>query len=669
LKLRTQAATLSLVLLVIPLLATEFLRNHQQALLTLQQQAVESTAKAVAATLNNNATALYPDENRLITPLEEESLLVGRLRSRPTVDGSLNEWSAIPQRTFGTTRRPFTVSLAADKTHLYMAIVVTEETKVYSSGDANQDPRGDRLMLTTWQNHQRQQYVITADAPGPVVARSHGRELSVARPNAVKGVWMDTQDGYQIELQMPADITQSRLGIYYVDVDEGGISTRGNSKPLDTTAPPWLVETPATLAAFADYADNHNIMLRIHDRWGWPLIASRALQDPAPKRVESWVSAIQKFVVGIPDPNLNVEYAESGRETSRDIVNALRGLPEPSLVLKNGQLIARYATPVDSDAGVMGVVVAEQPLQIARWLSADGFQKLLLQTAIAFILVAGCLIGFTILLGRRIERIDSHIAEAMLAGVGPSLSTGWLNDEIDQLTNRLNTQLEEQRRLQGYLRRLPASLSHEIRTPVAVIRSTLDLLSDTENTDGSLHADLIARARASLERLGHIIAIMNEANRLEKAIYVDERQPTDLKNLLSELTLAYGSTYPKWTFRLQSDDREAMAPVSPDLIVQALDKLVSNAMSFSRPGETITLQLERRGLWWRITVSNPGENLPEAREDLFAPMVSARTVGEEHHLGLGLYMVALIAKHHGGEPWARNTPDYSGAEVGFTVRA
>ena len=257
----------------------------------------------------------------------------------------------------------------------------------------------------------------------------------------------------------------------------------------------------------------------------------------------------------------------------------------------------------------------------------------------------------------------------MLTGGGTSLSAGWLNDEIDQLTNRLNTQLEEQRRLQGYLRRLPASLSHEIRTPVAVIRSTLDLLSDTENTDASQHADLIARARASLERLGHIIAIMNEANRLEKAIYVDERQPTDLKNLLNELTLAYGSTYPKWTFSLQSDDREAMAPVSPDLIVQALDKLVSNAMSFSKPGETITLQLERRGLWWRITVSNPGDNLPEAREDLFAPMVSARTVGEDHHLGLGLYMVALIAKHHGGEPWARNTPDYSGAEVGFTVRA
>ena len=668
-KLRTQAATLSLVLLVIPLLATEFLRNHQQALLTLQQQALESTAKAVAATLNHNASTLYPDKNRLITPLAEESLLVGRFRSRPTVDGSLNEWSAMPQRTFGTARRPFTVGLASDDTSLYVAMAVTEETKLYSPADNNKDPAGDRLILTTWQNNQRQQYVIATAAPGPVVARSHGRQLSVARPNAIKGVWIDTEDGYQIELQMPAGITQSRLGIYYVDVDEGGISTRGNSKPLDTAAPPWLIETPAALADFADYSDDHNIKLTIYDRWGWSLIASRALQDPTLNRDESWMRTIQTFVLGVPNPDLNLEYAKSGRETSRDIVNALRGLPESSLFLRNDQLITRYATPIDSDAGVMGVVVAEQPLQIARLLSADVFQELLLQTAIAFILVASCLIGFTILLGQRIRRIDSHVAEAMLTGGGTSLSAGWLNDEIDQLTNRVNTQLEEQRRLQGYLRRLPASLSHEIRTPVAVIRSTLDLLSDTENTDASQHADLIARARASLERLGHIIAIMNEANRLEKAIYVDERQPTDLKNLLNELTLAYGSTYPKWTFCLQSDDREAMAPVSPDLIVQALDKLVSNAMSFSKPGETITLQLERRGLWWRITVSNPGDNLPEAREDLFAPMVSARTVDEEHHLGLGLYMVALIAKHHGGEPWARNTPDYSGAEVGFTVRA
>ena len=219
---------------------------------------------------------------------------------------------------------------------------------------------------------------------------------------------------------MPAGITQSRLGIYYVDVDEGGISTRGNSKPLDTAAPPWLIETPAALADFADYSDDHNIKLTIYDRWGWPLIASRALQDPALNRDESWTRTIQTFVLGVPNPDLNLEYAKSGRETSRDIVNALRGLPESSLFLKNDQLITRYATPIDSDAGVgvMGVVVAEQPLPIARLLSADVFQELLLQTAIAFILVASCLIGFTILLGQRIRRIDSHVAEAMLTGGG-----------------------------------------------------------------------------------------------------------------------------------------------------------------------------------------------------------------------------------------------------------
>jgi signal transduction histidine kinase len=44
-----------------------------------------------------------------------------------------------------------------------------------------------------------------------------------------------------------------------------------------------------------------------------------------------------------------------------------------------------------------------------------------------------------------------------------------------------------------------------------------------------------------------------------------------------------------------------------------------------------------------------------------------KRAAEGHHLGLGLYIVALVAKHHHGEPWARSTE--TGAEVGFTVKA
>ena len=652
-----------------PLLSIEFLHKNQEALLTLQRQSIESTAEGLSASLTNDPATLYSDENRLVAPLEEESLQVVTLRDAPILDGNLNEWSDIRQRTFGTQRRPFTVSVASHNNYLYIGISVAEETKVYSTGVANEDPTGDRLILRTWLDERRQEYVIATPGPGPVVGRIHGRQLPSAQPSAITGAWLDTEAGYQIELRLPQGLTQSRLGIYYIDVDEGGISTRGNVRPIDTAAPPWLIETPPVLANLAKYSNDQKLQLTIYDRWGWPLVTTKQYMHPAAGRDASWVSALYTFLLGVPAPDLSLEHVTSGRETSRDIVNSLRGQPSHSLALKNDRLMARYATPINSNRGVMGVVVAEQPRQVPIALAIELLSSLLVQISVAIALIAGCFFGFSFLVARRIRRLDSHLTETIRIGGGESLAESWLNDEIDQLTQRLNAQMEEQQRLQGYLRRLPDSLSHEIRTPVAVIRSSLDLLSDTENIDSRQQADLILRARASLERLSHIIAVMNEANRLEKAIYVDEKKTTDLRSLLSELSSAYGSTYPEWTFRLQNDDPEAIAPVSPDLIVQALDKLVSNAISFADKGETIILRLERRGLWWRITVANPGHNLPEARKDLFAPMVSVRGRGEERHLGLGLYMVALIAKHHGGEPWARNTPDRPGAEVGFTVRA
>ncbi|MGB0381125.1 MAG: ATP-binding protein [Luminiphilus sp.] len=668
-KLRTQTAVLSLSLLAIPWLSIEFFHKNQEALLTLQRQTLESTAQGLSAVLTNDASALYADERRLVTPLEEASLLVGDLQEAPILDGNLDEWSDIPQRTFGTERRPFTVSMVSDDQYLYIGISVAEETKVYRADGSSQGPNGDRLILRTWLKERREEYVIATPKPGPVVGKVYGGQLPSAQPSAITGVWLDTDTGYQIELRLPHEITQSRLGIYYIDVDEGGISTRGNVRPIDTAAPPWLIETPPALATLADHSDKQGIKLTIHDRWGWPLVTTQQDTESATGRNTPWVSAFYNVLFDVPAPDLSLEYATNGRETSLDIVNSLRGQPGHSLALKNGQLIARYATPINSDAGVMGVVVAEQPRRVAIVLATEVVQRLLLQIGVATALIAGCFLGFSTLLTRRIRRLDAHLIETTQKGGREPLVESWLNDEIDHLTKRLNVQMEEQQRLQGYLRRLPHSLSHEIRTPVAVIRSTLDLLSDTENIDPRQQADLILRARTSLERLGHIIAVMNEANRLEKAIYVDEKQATDLKSLLTELSSAYSSTYPQWTFRLKNDDPEAIAPVSPDLIVQALDKLVSNAMSFTDKGETIILRLERRGLWWRITVANPGHNLPEAREDLFAPMVSVRGTGGERHLGLGLYMVALIAKHHGGEPWARNTPEHPGAEVGFTVRA
>jgi signal transduction histidine kinase len=97
-----------------------------------------------------------------------------------------------------------------------------------------------------------------------------------------------------------------------------------------------------------------------------------------------------------------------------------------------------------------------------------------------------------------------------------------------------------------------------------------------------------------------------------------------------------------------------------------LDKLVANAVEFRTGGE-VELVLGIDGASARLTVANEGPPLPKDMEGrLFDSMVSVRGPGREDggpHLGLGLYIVRLIAQFHDGRVAAANRPDGRGVAV------
>ena len=103
-------------------------------------------------------------------------------------------------------------------------------------------------------------------------------------------------------------------------------------------------------------------------------------------------------------------------------------------------------------------------------------------------------------------------------------------------------------------------------------------------------------------------------------------------------------------------------------MAQLLDKLVDNAVSFSAPGSRIDIELDDAGADVVLSVANRGPTLPATmREHLFDSLVSIRDSRDGRpHLGLGLHIVALIAKFHGGRVAADDLPDASGAV--FRVR-
>ena len=100
-----------------------------------------------------------------------------------------------------------------------------------------------------------------------------------------------------------------------------------------------------------------------------------------------------------------------------------------------------------------------------------------------------------------------------------------------------------------------------------------------------------------------------------------------------------------------------------------LDKLVDNAVGFSASGNAITVTVRDADGRVVLSVANPGPPLPQAMQhQVFDSLVSVRENRDGGtHLGLGLYIVALIAKFHGGSVEADNLPGAAGVVVSVSI--
>jgi len=108
---------------------------------------------------------------------------------------------------------------------------------------------------------------------------------------------------------------------------------------------------------------------------------------------------------------------------------------------------------------------------------------------------------------------------------------------------------------------------------------------------------------------------------------------------------------------------------APDLLAQALDKLVDNAVSMSGEDDEVTITVQSVDNRYELAVRNTGSRLPdELQERLFDSLVSLREKrGAGPHLGLGLYIVRLVTAAHNGSVSARNLPAGEGVEFLITL--
>ena len=670
-KLRLQLGLISLTFLGLPWAGCALLSENEQALRQAQIDGLQLTASAMAIALSNQPEMLYIDADRATAPFDADSLYSYRFDAQPIIDGYLDEWVDIPAQQFNNGKQQLRVKVAANDQSLLLALQVFGSTPNWYNPGLGGMSNGDRLLLSTWIGGKRQEYVVTTSAPGAVRAQPMGRRLAGSSAADIKGWWVDTGNGHQLELHLPRRLATSRFGIQFITVNEGGATYIGNMSPLTTEAPPWLVIAPLPIVHFIEEFNHSDLSITVLDRWGWPLATSESQHTPSDESVFWLMRWFYRQILAEPEALQLPASAPNGQWARPEINQAILGLSSTQLYENHQQFMLSVAAPIVSRNGVMGVVNLTQPRDSYLSLSDSAFASWLVRTLAALVVAGAGLFGFALFTSWRIRQLSLIVKRSNQRGTlgTPMPSTG-LADEIDDLAQDFNRLLSDVQGYQQYLSTLTHTLAHDLRTPIAVIASSLDNLKASD-IDAAQKEILRLRALSGLERLASMLSAMNEANRIETAIAGETLSHIDLLQLLRELTEAYQGTFKAWNISLDADVDNAWVQANAELIVQALDKLIDNAASFAEAGSAITVSLDRRGLWWRISVSNSGPALPEGdSQQLFDPLVSHRKnkAQGKTHMGLGLHIVKLIARRHNGEPVAFNRAD-SGVCVGFTVRA
>lgn len=353
----------------------------------------------------------------------------------------------------------------------------------------------------------------------------------------------------------------------------------------------------------------------------------------------------------------------------REIVAALLGAPGTRLrnTPDGRAVVASAAHPIWSGSNVVGVVVAEETTHPVLALRNEALERLLAVTLLALALVALLVLGFATRLSSRIRRLRDEAEGALDARgrIAHLVTASKAGDEIGDLSRSFSAMLGRLAQHHDYLQSLSSRLSHELRTPVAVVRSSLENLRL-----GGLPDDqrvYLDRAEDGIVRLNRILSRMTEATRLEASLAEQERERFDLARVVRECVAGYRLAYPGASFDLVVPELPIQVLGAPDLAAQLLDKLVTNALDFRLAGSPVRVTLSLANAHAELRVENRGAPLPEElRGKLFGSMISSRpgsSAGSEPHLGLGLYVARLIAEFHGGTIEAENLAAEGGVAI------
>jgi len=723
---RTKLLLVALLLLLIPWMSYVYVRDMKAFLLSGQEDALSLTSRAVATVLHDRPELFTEDTKINEGGSQENEIYAFPLPNYININGDLSDWGeqakqavtflptqnltdeALPEQNKDPAIVDFSVNhvLGYRGQFIYALFEVSDNEVFFRQKDFLRVDAADHIRLTL-QDPGRpiQRYTLIANTSGRMSIYLMDDDWVypiTGEPNYDLAAELALSDkGYNVELRVPRFMLSSdtRISMSVADVDnadtlsvESLIATTPQNENDDLSR--LLVQSPeiAKILKGLDRANTRiwvidderrvrtvvgNIENNTYDNQiDKPTNREKTLPyfwDLARYYYAQSLQIIFSYIIESPATSFD-DHKDSVEERNDQIITlALQGTisSDRRASLDEQGTILMSAHPIYLDDTIPGAVIVEQSTNRVLQRQQETLENVISVTLLVLITVATALLWFASRLTLRIRRLrnatdgaidrDGRIVSQKLKAEAKS------GDEIGDLSRSVSNMLGRLSQYTSYLRGLPDTLAHEVSNPLNVVNSSLHNLS--QQSPEIAQSKYMERAKNGINRIGAILRNLTEAANLEQAMQSETREKIDLTNLIESYVDGYSFSNPDQPFDVIIHDRPLLVEVAPDYIAQALDKLVDNAIDFAAPDTAIVFKARRVNKVAQIDVINQGSKLPDnMHERIFEPLVSlGRKDAQKTRLGMGLYVVKLIASFHGGEVLARNLLSSDGVIFSLTL--
>jgi two-component system, OmpR family, sensor histidine kinase ChvG len=425
-------------------------------------------------------------------------------------------------------------------------------------------------------------------------------------------------------------------------------------------------------AFLVDFSNLNHARVRVYDTNGIKKIDSFDLTEPTYELrnpdAEPWQKKAARRLDGVFDFLVDAEELEVFSEPLSDVAASWPEIAKAKSAKTSSQ--TRFAP--DRSYMVSAAAWAKNP-DVAILLTADArdvrakVRGERFSVGMFFLFVLGIGVVMSLFLARTIVMPLQHLATAAIRvrlGRAQEVTVPRLpsrRDEIGMLARALSDMSTALRQRIDATEAFAADVAHEIKNPLASLRSALDGMETVEDT--TLLAELMDVAKADVQRMDRLISDISEASRVDSQLAKAKFELIDLGEMIEQLVQSReqrgsdGDT--KVAFARPR--RNVAVVLGEDVrLERVLNNLIDNAVSFSPPGGLVEISATRAERDIIIRVSDEGPGVPPSeREAIFRRFHSERPAGESFgkHSGLGLAIARTIIEGHEGSIHVNNRED------------